>query len=232
MQSTREPSKIQRDSLVDKAAKEIIHWIYDNTFKPGDRLPAERELCVQLDISRGTLRSALERLKNLGILDIRSGSGAYVKRLDPAKIPDRYVPPTYFNVHLDEILTGRRAIELAAVEQAAHHIKKKDLKRMDKLIDKMETHKAHIDEFIDYDMQYHQEIINESKNTVLRTAYDSIYDFIKYSQIYTSFKKNEVENTIKHHRKIHAALSDNDAKKARAMLSAHFDEMTEYIESQ
>ncbi len=232
METTKEPTKLQRDSLVDKAAKEIIHRIYDNTFKLGERLPAERDLCVQLDISRGTLRSALERLKKLGILDIRSGSGAYVKRLDNAKIPERYIPPSYFNVHLDEILTGRRAIELAAVRDAAGKIGKRTLKKMEKLIDSMENHQTHIDEFIYFDMQYHQEIIDASDNKVLRTAYDSIYDFIKYSQIYTSFKKNEMENTIAHHRKILSALAEHNPGKASKMLEHHFNEMTEYIEQQ
>lgn len=68
-------------SLVDVAEQSVAHWLLAGRYRPGDRLPPEHDLAGMLGISRGTLRSALERLAERGEIVRRQGSGTYVGRL-------------------------------------------------------------------------------------------------------------------------------------------------------
>jgi GntR family transcriptional regulator len=68
-------------SLVDSAEQSVAHWLLAGRYREGDRLPPEHDLARMLGISRGTLRSALERLAARGEIVRRQGSGTYVGRL-------------------------------------------------------------------------------------------------------------------------------------------------------
>lgn len=72
----REP----RQSLVDIAEEALRSWLATGRHRPGERLPPEQELSANLGISRGTLRTALQRLEETGEIVRRQGSGTYVGR--------------------------------------------------------------------------------------------------------------------------------------------------------
>src|SRR5512145_2647802 len=62
--------------------------LLSRALKPGDRLLGERELSLQLGVSRPLLREALRSLAMLGFLDIRHGRGAYVRQADLSVLSD------------------------------------------------------------------------------------------------------------------------------------------------
>jgi GntR family transcriptional regulator len=68
----------QRSSLVDDTEIALRAWLSTGTHRPGDRLPPELELAAMLGVSRGTLRTALDRLEEAGEITRRQGSGTYV----------------------------------------------------------------------------------------------------------------------------------------------------------
>src|SRR5215217_5196870 len=69
-----------KPSLVDIAEEALRAWLATGRHRPGERLPPEQELSAQLGISRGTLRTALQRLEDTGEIIRRQGSGTYVGR--------------------------------------------------------------------------------------------------------------------------------------------------------
>src|ERR671916_1913212 len=69
-----------RPSLVDIAEEALRGWLATGRHRPGERLPPEQELSAHLGISRGTLRTALQRLEDSGEIVRRQGSGTYVGR--------------------------------------------------------------------------------------------------------------------------------------------------------
>src|ERR687893_3200347 len=75
--ATRADSK---PSLVDVAEEALRNWLATGRHRPGERLPPEQELSAHLGISRGTLRTALQRLEETGEIVRRQGSGTYVGR--------------------------------------------------------------------------------------------------------------------------------------------------------
>jgi DNA-binding FadR family transcriptional regulator len=99
--------------------------------KAGDRLPPERELALALGVSRPILREALRSLAMLGFLDIRHGSGAYVRQPDIASVGDFLTlcmaqQPDM----LDDVIQARIAIECQAIRLACEQANEADLNRI------------------------------------------------------------------------------------------------------
>ena len=70
----------ERSSLVDDTEGALRAWLATGARRPGDRLPPELELAGMLGVSRGPLRTALDRLEESGEITRRQGSGTYVGR--------------------------------------------------------------------------------------------------------------------------------------------------------
>ena len=84
---SEEPGGEEFVSLTDSTARRVAEMISSGSFRPGDRLPPERELAAMLGVSRGALREALRTLESVGLLQARVGSGRYVTAVsagDPA----------------------------------------------------------------------------------------------------------------------------------------------------
>src|SRR6266480_1362249 len=97
-------------SLVDGAEQALHNWLAAGRYRQGDRLPPEHEVAAMLGVSRGTLRSALQRLEDSGEIIRRQGSGTFVGRM---------AGPTAFGERLERLepyssVAARRGLELSA----------------------------------------------------------------------------------------------------------------------
>jgi GntR family transcriptional regulator len=110
MGSTRARSDDPRPSLVDSAEQALRNWLAPGRHRTGDRLPPEHEVARMLGISRGTLRSALQRLEDTGEIVRRQGSGTFVGRVDvPSQLGERLERLEPYSS-----LAKRRGVTLAA----------------------------------------------------------------------------------------------------------------------
>ena len=69
-------------ALVEQTYDALMQMIMDGNYKPGDRLPSEMILCNNLQVSRNTLRAALNKLNVLGFTETRQGGGTYMRAVD------------------------------------------------------------------------------------------------------------------------------------------------------
>src|SRR5690349_2882554 len=70
---------IQPQRMYEQIAAELTRLIREREFRPGDRLPPERELAQQLGVSRPSVREAMIALETAGVIEVRTGSGTYVR---------------------------------------------------------------------------------------------------------------------------------------------------------
>ena len=106
-----------RPSLVDGAERALRNWLAPGRYRQGDRLPPEHEVAAMLGVSRGTLRSALQRLEESGEIVRRQGSGTFVGRM---------AVPTAFGERLERLepyssVAQRRGLTLSSKDLKVEH---------------------------------------------------------------------------------------------------------------
>jgi GntR family transcriptional regulator len=110
-------STAARPSLVDGAERALRNWLAPGRYRQGDRLPPEHEVAAMLGVSRGTLRSALQRLEESGEIVRRQGSGTFVGRM---------AVPTAFGERLERLepyssVAHRRGLQLSSEDVKIEH---------------------------------------------------------------------------------------------------------------
>jgi DNA-binding FadR family transcriptional regulator len=199
--------------------------------KSGDRLPAERDLALSLRISRPILREALRSLAMLGFLEIRHGSGAYVRNPDITMLGDflSFCMAQKPDV-LDDVIQARIAIECQAIRLACEQASEADLNRiaasftslMETLDDPVLGGKA--------DYEFHLGIVKASRSAALLTLYRAISPLLMQSHVQRRrITVPGIRNyLVDAHREVFLSIVDRNPDEAEARLREHFTIGDEY----
>ena len=127
------PNKLQVPRISDAIAATLERRILEGSLKPGDRLPPERELAVDLGVSRPSLREAIQKLASKGMVQSRQGGGTYVTDALESSFSDPWQDMMGNHPNLrEDMLEFRRMLEGQAAEWAAERATDADLQRLEK----------------------------------------------------------------------------------------------------
>jgi len=225
---------VVRERLSDQVADELQSMIYNNKYKIGDKLPVENDLAQMFRVSRITVREAVRKLSIMGILDVRQGDGTFVKCLSPESFMKPMLPMLSLDKkNLQDIFEVRLLIECKAAELAAENATPQQLQRVRRLLDQMDTCALgdDLDDYNEYDAQFHYEIAKCSGNEVLRTIQGLLFDMIKDAIHASTSPPNALVNSCIYHKRIYEALAAHDSKNASALMGAHIEGGADYIRS-
>jgi DNA-binding FadR family transcriptional regulator len=214
---------MDKDSLANKVVREILGRIFSGEYAAHSRLPSERALSEEFQISRGTVRDALGSLAELGVIAVRHGSGAYVQSPSQFGIPAIYLPPEIAKISLEDILCVRKAIEGVAAEVAASRIAIPEVERLEQLLAQAEQELDDLPAFLRHDLAFHEAIVRASGNSALLTAFESIREYLRYFQVFTSRGEDDERQAIEQHRQIVTALRRRDPKAAARAVRKHLE---------
>lgn len=206
--------------LYQQVAERIKQQIQAGSISAGDRLPAEKDLALQLGVSRPTVREALIALEIAGLVEIRTGSGTYIRDRGKLLFPMVDAGPGPF-----ELLHARLLIEGEVAAEAAIRATEKDLAAIDTTIQEMEQIMAAGAHAREADQAFHVLIANVAGNSVLADFVARLWHgmfspmFHKLSE-HTGHMANQ-ERTLAEHKAIYAALSTHDALGARTAMRRH-----------
>ncbi len=129
---------IQPHGLAAQVATLISSQIFEGQLTPGRRLPPERELAAQFQVSRPTVREAVHVLEALGLLEIRQGDGTYVSRKPSALSPHilRHMLEKDDLLLLD-MVELRKEFEVRNAELAAQHATEEEIRRLAEILDQI-----------------------------------------------------------------------------------------------
>src|SRR4051794_32419804 len=82
----RDMTAIERVSVAEQVARNLLGRIRSRSILPGQQLPTERDLAATLRVSRPSIREALRGLQTLGVLKTRQGGGVFVTALNAAEL--------------------------------------------------------------------------------------------------------------------------------------------------
>ena len=198
--------------------------IAEGVLAPGDRLPAERELAEMVGVSRSSLRQALKVLEMMGVISQRVGSGT---RLNPAAASILAESLEFLilldGITFDELMEARLIVEPELAARAAERATAPDRHSLERAIARMEESEADVDRFIASDLEFHQAIYAASGNRVCAMLFTVVHQSLEALMRITSAKV-EPSHTIRFHRRIVAAIRQQDAAAARLRMREHLED--------
>ncbi|SFG75196.1 transcriptional regulator, GntR family [Duganella sp. CF458] len=164
--------------LSDVVATQLENRILEGSLKPGDRLPSERELAVDLGVSRPSLRGALQSLVAKGLLITRHGGGTFVTDSMQAAFTDPWqqMLKDHPDIHGD-MLEFRHMLEGQAAQLAAERGTEEDFERIRACHEALEIAFAaqDLEQCIKTDVEFHQAIAEASHNALIGHLSSSLH---------------------------------------------------------
>ena len=158
---------ITRPSLTDTVADRILGLIRSTQFVVGDRLPPSAKLVQMFGVAPETLLDALEKLRLVGVLDVRHRDEVYViGSQSPLIVPNVALGETATKTLLLDLVEARETIEVPAIKAAAAHADERDLDRMRACLS-AEAASSDADELGRLDVAFHSAIADASGNVIL-----------------------------------------------------------------
>jgi GntR family transcriptional repressor for pyruvate dehydrogenase complex len=222
--------KIQAEKLSTSVIRQIETLILRGILRPGERLPAERELSERLGVSRPSLREAVSELEGRNLLVTRAGSGVYVADVLGSAFSQPMID--LFATHdeaLTDYLSFRRDLEGLAATRAARLGTETDLKIIAAVFAKMEAanNKRNPEEEAYLDAEFHLAVIEASHNVIMLHMMRSMFDMLRAGVFYNRqiiFKQRTTRQALlDQHREINQAIQDRDPVAARQAVEDHLD---------
>lgn len=220
--------KVQPEKLATAVTRQIEQLILRGILRPGERLPAERELSERLGVSRPSLREAVADLQDRGLLASKAGSGIYVADVLGSAFSDALIK--LFSSHDEAVfdyLSFRRDMEGLAAERAARFGTDTDLQVIQTIFNKMEVAhtKRNPSDEAQLDADFHLAIIEASHNVVMLHMMRSMYQLLREGVFYNRsvmFKQRITRGALlEQHAAINTALQARDPDGARKAVEAH-----------
>jgi GntR family transcriptional repressor for pyruvate dehydrogenase complex len=227
--------KVLKTRLADQVAESIQEMIARGDYNPGDKLPVENELAEMFSVSRITIREAISKLNLIGIVDVRQGDGTFVKALTPESFMKPLIPYLIMNKkNLHDVYEVRLLIETKTAELAALNAEPEDLNEIKALLDKLILHAAQkkLDLYNETDTQFHCAIAKHSKNLILFTILNLIYDVMKDAIKVGTSAPNALTKSVKYHQLIYDAIAKKDGVRAAQYMTEHIEGGAKYINSE
>jgi DNA-binding FadR family transcriptional regulator len=214
---------VETQRLYRQISEQLRTLIRAGEFPVGTRLPAERELAVQLGVSRPSLREALIALEVEGYIEVRMGSGIYVA--DPLPAVEGSDLSTEEGPL--ELIMARSLLEGEVAAQAARLGKKRDFDAIEEAIEMMEAEAKAGKKPLDADRLFHVRIAQATGNSALVGVVRRLFDARLgplFDQLHSHFETADVwAQAIAEHREVLRALRTKDPAAARAAMQTHMD---------
>lgn len=226
-EATQIPIKpIKKTSVPEQIIHQLKSLIESGHIKPGNKLPAERDLAGMLAVSRPSLREALRALSLLGIIENRPGSGTYLATsFDKWPLDSFSIFLTINRGALIDIYEARKGMDGAIAGLAAQRRSEEDLRIMSRALKYMKANLKNNDEYARYELDFHFAVVEASKNLVIAGLMEKLYRLLQETRdhIYIHAQKaiGRLQQDYDNHKTIFNRIKDGDAEGATKAMIDH-----------
>ena len=218
---------IKQEKISTKIAGQIKTLINNGELKPGDALPPERELVKVFNVSRASLREALNTLAGMGFLEMSHKHRTIVKSLAAGRMTD----PLHHLLKEDirtvfELIEVRKAVESWSASLAAKRATPDDIANLEKSLESMRVKIEQGISVVEDDANFHLAISEATHNKIQTHLMFSIYDILKES-LGKYYENIKMQNVYEQHCRVVAAIKKRDSALASRRMHEHLD----YVET-
>jgi GntR family transcriptional repressor for pyruvate dehydrogenase complex len=207
-----------RERVVDH----VRRLIERGDLRPGDRLPGERDLAVELGLSRPSVRSGLEALEAMGVVVSRRGAGTFIADGPPdlGREPLRLLASLH-GFSMNEMFGARMVLETGVAQLAAASARAEHLASMAEEVTEMFASLEDPAAFLKHDVRFHRAVAAGCGNRVLAALVEMVAAQFYEVRKETIRHARDLRESAEMHRRIYRAIRAHDPTGARDAMSEH-----------
>lgn len=223
--STFDDEPRHRTLFADRVYQLLQTRIANGEYAPDQKLPSEKELSDQFDVSRPIVREALERLRQEGMIYSRQGAGSFVRlRSEPRALG---FPPVETIADIQRCYEFRLTIEPEAAFYAAKRRNEAAIESIGKVVDLLSSATDQQRHREDADFAFHMAVADASNNHYYSSAMQALRSHIavgmKLHGLALMGPGRGLEKVLEEHRHIYECIRDGDADTARQHMRKHLE---------
>ncbi|WP_314314982.1 FadR/GntR family transcriptional regulator [uncultured Acinetobacter sp.] len=218
-------NNIRRESVRRQVSEKLIQMIQSGLLQVGDDLPSERELAALFEISRESVRAALQTLAAKGLVEIHHGMKTKIVSRElnnPTKLDTLELWSEHTMKHVNE---AREQVEAIIIQNAAHLISSQDLNKLQRLLD---GQKKLFDDPVRFqvsDRLFHTIIYQAGKNPILAEFAAELYSYALEFRRQALKRDGAIEQSYHDHCRVLAALKNRDPIAAQQAMMSHINKV-------
>jgi GntR family transcriptional repressor for pyruvate dehydrogenase complex len=215
--------------LYEQIVQQIEDSILKGDLKPGDQLPAERELAQRFGVSRTAVREAVKALREKGLVEAYSGRGTFITDGTSQAVRQSLdlmvkIGQQEGSSHLAEV---RAILEPEIAALAAARCDESDLATMREAVAVMDRAGRDPDAYIEADLDFHLALAEAAANPLILSLIDSIVGLLREQRLRIFKVEGGPERGQVHHKRILEAVEQRDPQEAREAMKAHLEQVRE-----
>ena len=211
--------------LYERVVEKVLELISSGAWKPGFRLPPERELSEAFGVSRTVVREAVKALEARGVLESTTGSGVSVRLVDFNMVSQSlqtYMQLSHkvdFEIRLNEV---RQVLEVEMVALAANRITEAQRKQLRQICEQMRVSGNTSKYMAELDFRLHVTLAEATQNELFKVLLAPLINQLRDQIILTweDFPR-PVNVVLDQHEAIVTAVENGDAEAARQAMTKH-----------
>lgn len=226
--------RVERQRLSEKVAAAIEDAILSGTYPVGSRLPSEQALADQFAVSRNVVREAFKTLMERGLLDILSGSGAYVSQPNSEATSNalgRYFRLTGSQMPVGALYEVRRVLEGSNVRLASQRADQQGLETMETCLARMAWHEGSIERWVEADLDFHLAIAAATRNPLFRMLLEPLVDQLRGVIAEGYLTEGATTTGCEAHQGIYRSISERRPDDAYSAMIQHLHDSEARVES-
>lgn len=225
---------IKPKKISDQVFEQIRELIFKGEFKPGKQILPERDLAATMQVSRTSVRNAINKLVTIGLLEHRQGQGTFVSLPNSRKGNPLAAAMATEDATLDDLLEVRLGFECNAAELAALRATDQDLMSIEKSLMEMDEDFRTTDRIsTEADVAFHMAVAFATKNPVLiyimRNFYDFLFHGIRQNLLHMYEDKVSLQHVIEHHTSIYEGIKNRKSIEAGDAMRTHIRYVQNYF---
>jgi GntR family transcriptional repressor for pyruvate dehydrogenase complex len=211
-------------SAVTEVTRRLLDYLTSGTVQPGGRLPPERRLASSLEVGRSAVREALAALEVLGVVEVRPGSGTYLRSSTSELLPQTLSWGLLLGGQKTRELIGvRHGLEVQAARLAATSITDDGLRDLAAELTAMRANRTSFDAFVAADLRFHQDLATYADNALLAQMLQSVRSLLRVWVERAVNDAKHVRTTCTEHAAILKGLRARDPEAAAEAMNRHMD---------
>lgn len=200
----------KRKDISDQVFDELLDQIISGAWKPGEKIPSENELTKAMNVSRITIRAAIQKLAAMDLVETHQGKGTFVKKFTTSSYLKSLTPMILLSQDdMKYIIEYRRILDVGIIDLYMKNVTDESIKRLEGNLMNMITYQRELDKYQQYDMDFHITLYDMTNNPFIIKVTNMIRDILE-SEMKTAITEEGAREGIEFHTNILNYIKAND----------------------